>query len=173
MHPDGCIFHYPGRRVLTAGEIIDHIERLAPPRLAQEGDPVGWQVGDPSRRVARVMAALDASPSTVRQAVRRGAGLLVTHHPLLFRPLASIDPRSGTGLAVAHALSHQLCVYSAHTNLDASPGGMNRALAALLGLTGCRVLEASPARAFKVTVFVPGAARETVREALFAGGAGR
>jgi dinuclear metal center YbgI/SA1388 family protein len=73
---------------------------------------------------------------------------------------------------VALALSHRLAIYSAHTNLDASPGGMNRTLASLLGLTGCRVLEASPARLFKVAVFVPAAAREKVREALFSGGAG-
>jgi len=158
--------------VLSIREIIVHIERMVPPRLAQEGDPIGLQVGDPALRAGRIMVALDASPFTVRQAVKGGAGLLVTHHPVLFRPLASIDPRSGTGEAVALALSHRLAIYSAHTNLDASPGGMNRSLASLLGLTGCRVLEASPARVFKVAVFVPVGAREKVREALFSGGAG-
>ncbi len=174
MHPQGCISFFPRRAaaVMTVRQIVGHAERLAPPRLALEGDPGGLQVGDPSRRTGRVMVALDATALTVQQALRARAGLLVTHHPLLFRPVSSIDPRSGTGEALALALSRHLAVYSTHTSLDASAAGMNRALADLLGLEGCVVLEPSPCRLYKLAVFVPRGQGKHVREALFAAGGG-
>jgi dinuclear metal center YbgI/SA1388 family protein len=173
MHPQGCIsFFPPGAALLTIGEIVGHAEKLAPPRLAREGDPGGLQVGSPARRTGRAMVALDASPDTVRQAIRRRAGLLITHHPLFFHPLSAVDPGRGEGRALALALSRDLAVYCAHTNLDAAVRGMNHPLADLLGLEGCAVLEPSPCRLCKVAVFVPRGRVEPLREALFAAGGG-
>lgn len=158
----------------TAGQIIGIIEEIAPREAAVSEDPVGIQCGEPDRSVRRIMFALDASKSTVEQALDARADLLVTHHPLLFQPLAQRTVDSPTGIAFKQAVRGDLVVYSAHTNLDASSQGINTSLAQLLKLTETRILYPTGSDGgFKMVVFVPEHAYISVREAAFKAGAGR
>jgi dinuclear metal center YbgI/SA1388 family protein len=146
---------------------------LAPLELAQEWDNCGLQVGDPRRAVERIMVALDPLPEVVQEACDKKIDLLVTHHPLLIRPLKRIDFSADPGRIISRCAAHQLAIYAAHTNLDAAPGGLNDHFADLLHLEERRPLAAAaaPARA-KLVIFVPPEAETAVREAVFAAGAG-
>jgi len=60
--------------------------------------------------------------------------MLVTHHPLIFRPLRSVDVNDPLGKSIQMAVEHRLAVFAAHTNLDRTPGGLNDLLAERIGL---------------------------------------
>lgn len=130
--------------VLTVGDMVRIMEDLAPTALAEEWDNVGLQVGSRRWAVDSVMVALDPSPDVVSHACRQGASLLVTHHPLLFRPTSRIDVDSPQGRVIQQAIDNRMAILTAHTNLDSVTGGINDVLAERLGLQNVRTLE--PAR---------------------------
>lgn len=77
------------------------------------------------------------------QAAEAGVDLLITHHPLIFKPLRAIDPATPVGGIIQQALISKTAIYSAHTNLDSAKDGLNDLLAKTLGLTGLRPLESA------------------------------
>lgn len=160
--------------VPTVAQIAGAMERLAPGRLAESWDNVGLQVGDPLWPVERIWLALDPLPEVVAAAARDGAQMLITHHPLLFKPLASLDLSTPTGGVVQTALENRLAIFSAHTNLDSVAGGVNDILARRIGLASTEVLShEKTAEAVKLTVFVPEEHESRVIDALVSAGAGR
>ena len=124
----------------SVGDIIGHLNRIAPPELAEEWDNPGLQVGQSDRPVASIRIALDPTPEVVDSACRAGCDLLITHHPLIFRPLKCVDGNTVTGRIIYQALSHEMAIVAAHTNLDAAPGGLNDLLAERMGLKQLRPL---------------------------------
>ena len=157
----------------TVKQVLDRIDLMAPRALALPGDPVGLQCGDPRQPTRGIMLALDASGATVSQAVKARADLLVTHHPLLFEPLGPGTINGPGGRAYAQAVRAGLAVFSAHTNLDASPLGVNAAVASLFPLLETRPLQGTGPRPYKVVVFTPAATQEKIRRAVFEAGGGR
>jgi dinuclear metal center YbgI/SA1388 family protein len=118
----------------SVADIIGLIEIIAPPRRAESWDNCGLQVGNPDAPVNRAAVALDANEETIRSAAAGRADLLVTHHPLIFPDISSIDTSRATGKAVAAALMGNISVYSAHTSLDHAPEGTSFAMARKLSL---------------------------------------
>jgi len=153
--------------------IINYMTELAPPRLALKDDPVGLQVGDPRDEVSGILVALDMTEDTLQEAVAEGCSLVITHHPLIFRPLKRIDLTMPAGRLIASILKAGVSVFSAHTNLDVASGGVNTALAAALRLSNCRVLQVTGVEELeKIAVFVPKGYEDKVRDALSRAGAG-
>jgi dinuclear metal center YbgI/SA1388 family protein len=157
----------------TVRQIADSLARRAPLDLAESWDNVGLQVGDAGQEVTRGLVALDATPQVLGEAVRTGAQVVVTHHPLLFKPARQVIAGAGPGgivWAFARAGVSLICV---HTNLDAARGGVSHALAHQLGLQGCRALRPTPERFAKLIAFVPADHADALRDALSAAGAGQ
>jgi dinuclear metal center YbgI/SA1388 family protein len=125
----------------TVAKIIQIMDQLAPPLLAEEWDNVGLQIGDPRQPVQRIWTALDPSLEVVTAACQEKVDLLITHHPLIFRPLKSIDFETPGGSIIQMATQHQLAIFSAHTNLDIVREGVNDVLAQRLGLRDLTVLQ--------------------------------
>lgn len=125
---------------VTVGDMIDAMESLAPSYLAEEWDNCGLQVGSRLWPIQRVWIALDPLPSVIHTAVRRKIDLIITHHPLLFHPLRSIDLQTPIGRTIETALAGRLAVYSAHTNLDSTRQGVNDTLARVIGLHHVKAL---------------------------------
>jgi dinuclear metal center YbgI/SA1388 family protein len=119
----------------TVDDIIDVIEQIAPLALAEQWDNCGLQVGLRSRQVKKVWVALDPLLPVVEAAAKRGIDLIITHHPLLFRSVKSIDLESAIGKVIAKAVENRIALYAAHTNLDSAHHGINRRLADLMGLS--------------------------------------
>jgi dinuclear metal center YbgI/SA1388 family protein len=130
----------------TVAKIIQIMDQLAPPLLAEEWDNVGLQIGDPRQPAGRIWVALDPSPEVVKAACQKKVDLLVTHHPLIFRPLTSIDFETPGGSIIQMATHHQLAIFSAHSNLDIVQDGVNDVLAQRLGLRNLAVLQPIQAR---------------------------
>ena len=153
-------------------DLIQLIHRVAPPGLASDWDNSGLQVGTSDHAVSKIALAMDATPHTVQQAIESGCELLLTHHPLIFKPLKNIDFSQGTGRIIKMAQAHGLAIVAAHTNWDCASGGMALALAEALNLRPENPLEPSELDCLKLVVFVPEGHEETLREALFKAGAG-
>ena len=131
----------------TVAEIITIMDQLAPPWLTQEWDNTGLQIGDLRLPVRRIWVALDPSLEVVKAACEKDVDLLITHHPLIFRPLKSIDFDTPGGSIIQMAAQHQLAIFSAHTNLDIVRDGVNDVLAKRLGLKHLEILEPVQVRA--------------------------
>ena len=121
-------------------EVIDALERLAPPRLQDEWDNSGLQVGFPETEISGILVCLDITEAIVEEAVAAGCNLIVSHHPLLFKPLRQVSDTTYQQRCVVRALAAGISIYSAHTSLDNAPGGVNHKIAALLGLQELRWL---------------------------------
>ena len=106
---------------VTVRAVVDLLERRYPPDLASEWDAVGLVCGDPDASVSRILFAVDPVRAVVDEALLLQADLIVTHHPLLFKPLKRLVPTDFvSGLAYRLAQSG-IAYYAIHTNLDAAP----------------------------------------------------
>ena len=114
----------------TIRNIEDYCRTLAPYSLAEEWDNVGLLVGAPDTPVTRVLLALDITPAVVNEAREIGAQLIVSHHPVIFTPLSTLEPDTAPYLLAKYDIA-ALCL---HTNLDRAESGVNAALADALGL---------------------------------------
>lgn len=115
-------------------DIITYLERLAPASLAEEWDNVGLLVGDTGAETSTVLTCLTLTPDVAAEAVQRGAGLVVTHHPLMFRPVQRITTETPQGQTLLELIAAGVAVYSPHTGYDSTAGGINEQIAELLEL---------------------------------------
>ncbi len=158
----------------TVAAVIGFLEEFAPPRLAAEWDNVGLLLGDRQARVKRVMTCLTVTPESAAEAIEAKAQLIVTHHPILFRPVKRLTTGNPEGRMLLSLIRAGVAVYSPHTAFDNTRGGINDALARRLGLTEVGPLRRGEGpRQCKVVVFVPDKDLSRVSDALFAAGAGR
>ncbi|HEX9007393.1 MAG TPA: Nif3-like dinuclear metal center hexameric protein [Bacteroidota bacterium] len=153
-------------------DVLGCLEAWAPPALAWEKDVVGLQCGDPDAVTRSILVALDPTEEVVLEAVRRRADLVVTHHPLLFRPVQRIDLGDSRGRILRALLAHRISLVAAHTNLDFAPGGTSHVLAEALGLAEPEFLHTPFRLERKVVTFVPAAHAERVAAAMGEAGAG-
>ena len=126
----------------TVGDILKYIETLAPRELKMDWDNVGLNCGSRSAPVTRILVALDPFEHVCQEAAQWGADLLVTHHPLIFRPLPMVTDDAAITRGLMELVRHNISHICAHTNLDCAPGGVNDALAATLGLENTESLGA-------------------------------
>ena len=122
-------------RVYNIDEILTDLENFAPPDLAESWDHVGLMIGDRSAPVKNAVLSLDATREAFELCEKENAGLLITHHPLFFPSIGSIDYATPQGALVRDFIKKDICVFSAHTNLDRTQGGVNHALAEIVGLS--------------------------------------
>lgn len=126
---------------VTVSHIIRALEDLAPSRLAEEWDNVGLQLGHAGWPVCSILVALDPTPGVVEEAIRAGVNVIVTHHPLIFRPLRKLDLATVSGVLIQRLIEQRVAVITAHTNLDSVQGGINDILTEILDLTNITVLQ--------------------------------
>lgn len=157
----------------TLAAVVRALQNRYPPEYAESWDRVGLVCGDPLAKVPLVHFAVDPTATVAREAVAAGAGLLVTHHPLLLRGVHSVAASSGKGRVIHDLIRGGCGLFSMHTNADAAHGGTNSVLVDLLGLTDVVPLQPVATEAmFKLTVFVPPEQREELIAALNQAGAG-
>ncbi|MFM9057703.1 MAG: Nif3-like dinuclear metal center hexameric protein [Planctomycetaceae bacterium] len=114
--------------------VIAALERIAPLRLAAAWDAVGLLVGPRRDQVERAMTCLTLTPEVAAEAARERIDLVVTHHPLPFRPVGRLTADTGPGAALLELIHAGAGVWSSHTAWDSAAGGINDQLAAILGL---------------------------------------
>ena len=126
---------------MKAKEIIKVIEDFAPLSIQESWDNCGLCIGSPEDEVSSVLIGLDCTGELVDEAIRCGADMIVTHHPLIFSGLKKISPEDMVGAAVIKAVRAGICIYAAHTSADKVIAGVSGAMAARLGLTDIEILD--------------------------------
>ena len=153
-------------------EIVSALERFAPLPLQDGFDNAGLQVGLTEAEATGALLCLDVTESVVDEAVALGYNLIVSHHPLIFKGYKSITGKDYIERCIIKAIAHGITIYSAHTNLDNAPGGVNFKIAEKIGLKNVRILAPKEDCLLKLVTFVPVEQAEKVRKALFDAGCG-
>lgn len=112
-------------------DIADKIEKSFPIANACSWDNVGLIIGNREKSVSKALLALDFDIDIAKEAKEVGAEIIITHHPILFSPINKITSDTPSGKAILFLIENGIALYSAHTNLDCSPGGINDYLVSL------------------------------------------
>ncbi len=128
---------------LKIQKIYNFLCDFAPPQLAESWDNIGLQVGNLQDEVSKALISLDLTEEVLWEAVDKDAHLVITHHPLFFKPIQCLDDSQVTTRLARLASNMDITVLSFHTNLDATQNGLNDLLAKQLGLKNCAALIAS------------------------------
>ncbi|QNQ80390.1 Nif3-like dinuclear metal center hexameric protein [Lactobacillus sp. PV034] len=104
-------------------EIINQLNQIFPEEIASAGDPVGIQIGSVNQEVTKVMTTLDVRPQVVDEAIEKGVNLIISHHPLIFRPINNLDYADPQKAMYAKIIANNITVYSIHTNSDKAQNG--------------------------------------------------
>ncbi len=115
-------------------DILSILESFAPVEDAEGWDNVGLIVGNADSEVKKILVTLDISVASVREAIAAKADLIVSHHPVIFKPLYNVKTGSNTGDIVQMLIKNNISAICMHTNLDVAAGGVNDALAEAIGL---------------------------------------
>lgn len=143
---------------MKLSHIIAAIEEFAPRGLQESWDNSGLQIALPPEaggECTGVLLCVDVSEAVIAEAVEKGCNLVLSHHPLIFKGIKSLTGRTPSERAVAAAVRAGVAVYSAHTSLDSTRGGISHAMAERLGARVLGVLVPSEVRMEKVTVICP------------------
>jgi len=153
-------------------DILQVIEQLAPPALQEDFDNAGLQAGDVNREATGALLCIDVTENVIDEALSLGCNLVISHHPLLFRPVKSLTGQTYIERCLIKAIKNDVAIYAAHTNLDNAQGGVNYKLADMLGLPQVPILSPKKSALLKLVTFVPESHAESLRSALFNAGAG-
>lgn len=130
----------PSATPLTVAQVATHLEQLCPLAGAESWDNVGLLWGDRTAPARRAMTCLTLTGNVADEARQRGADLIVTHHPLPFRPLSRVTTDTREGAILWQLARSGISVYSPHTAFDSALEGINQQLAQALRLTGSQPL---------------------------------
>ena len=125
----------------TVGQIYELLDGIAPFDLAEDWDNVGLLAGRFETEVSTLLCALDLNPEVLNEAVAKGAQLIVTHHPILFRGRKNLRETDGEGRLLCALVRSGIALIAMHTNYDNAFPGVNDALAAALVLSDVQTLE--------------------------------
>lgn len=158
----------------TIRELHATLDQIIPPSGAAGWDVTGLQLGDPDVRVSRIGVCHEVTESVVSRLEADPVDLLLTYHPLLFRPTTAIVNGAGPTGRAFRLIRAGIALTVAHTSFDVSVGGTADALASALGLTDAVGFgPAEPSDQIKLVTFAPQDAVEPIARALGDVGAGR
>lgn len=121
-------------------DIINIIESAAPLSAQEEWDNSGLQIGDKEASVSSVLLCTDVTDSIVDEAIEKGCQLIVSHHPLLFHGLKTIQGQTMQERAVIRCIRADIGIYSSHTAMDSQLHGVSGRMAEKLGISQYRIL---------------------------------
>lgn len=153
-------------------EIIATLHHWAPPALQEGYDNSGLLVGHAEQEVRQVLVSLDCTEAVVQEAIEKGCGAIISHHPIVFGGMKRFTGANYVERTVMLAIKHDIALVAVHTNLDNVPSGVNHKLAEVLGLKNTRILSPKRESLCKLVTFVPKEHSAAVRDAMFKAGAG-
>lgn len=153
-------------------ELTDFLDSSVPLSFQEDYDNSGLQCGLPDTEVSAALLTLDVTGEIMNEAKLTGCDLIISHHPVIFRPLNKVTGTSEAERIVIRAIKENIAIYCTHTNLDVIENGVSRKMAEKLGLTNVNVLAPLENRLLKLVTFVPDDHLDNVRQAVFNAGAG-
>lgn len=157
---------------MKLSEIVNFFNEKAPLVLQESYDNSGLLIGDASKDISKVLISLEVTNEVIDEAIKGKCELIISHHPLIFKPLKRLTNQSLTESLVVKAIKNDISIYAIHTNLDNISHGVNDILANKLGINNAQILSPSASKLKKLICFCPTKHTEQVREAMFIAGAG-
>lgn len=148
------------------------LEDFAPIGLQESYDNSGLLIGLPDKEIKKVLITLDVTDEVVDEAIQGECGLIIAHHPLIFKGIKRLNGNSLTERLLVKLIKSDIAVYAIHTNLDNVKSGVNGMLAGKLDLRNVQVLVPLTGNLQKLVTFCPTNHADEVREAIFDAGAG-
>lgn len=152
-------------------ELMNILEDIAPVSLAESYDNPGLLVGGEDSTVKTILIALDLTEAILKEAVEKGVDAIITHHPIIFHPVKSINTGFVEGRILRGLIKNDINYIAMHTNMDKCKGGLNDYLAELAGIKSAKVME-DETECCQISVYVPGTYAQVVKSAMFDAGAG-
>ncbi|MCK9162778.1 MAG: Nif3-like dinuclear metal center hexameric protein [Bacteroidales bacterium] len=121
-------------------DIISTIEDIAPLSWQEDYDNSGITLGDIEKECTGVYICLDVSEEIIDKAINSKCNIIISHHPIIFKGIKTIDYYSQTGKILIKAIKNDIVLYAAHTNIDNALNGVNGILAQKIGLVNLRPL---------------------------------
>ncbi len=125
---------------LKVREIIEVIESFAPLKLQEHYDNSGMQVGDYEQEVESVLLCTDITEAVVDEAIEKGIGMVMSHHPLMFNGVKRITGDCAMERIILKAIRNNITLYSGHTNVDKCYKGVSYKMAEQINLQDVRAL---------------------------------
>lgn len=157
---------------MKIAEILQVLEKIAPPSLQESYDNTGLLTGEVSWNCTGVLCTLDCTEAVIEEAIREGVNLVVAHHPIIFGGLKKINGKNYVERTVIKAIKNDIAIYAIHTNLDNVIEGVSGKMADKLELKDRKVLAPKAGLLRKLYSFVPHAQLDQVRNAIFQAGGG-
>lgn len=121
-------------------QVLEYLRSFAPLELAEEWDNVGLLLGGRVAGAGRILTCLTLTPDVAEEAIEFDADLIVTHHPILFRPVQRLVDDSADGAMLLDLIRNDIAVYSPHTAFDSAARGINQQWAERLQLSNIKPL---------------------------------
>ena len=127
--------------ILKVKDIIGNLEKKYPKANAESWDNVGLIVGKLNQEVSKVQLSLDATDKAIENAIKNSADLIITHHPMIFKPVKTITTMDNLGRKIIKHIENNKSLYAMHTNLDSSKDGLNDYILNLLEVENSKVID--------------------------------
>ncbi len=157
---------------MVLNDFISLFEKFAPITIQENYDNSGVQIGDRGMKINAVLTTIDVTQDVINEAIEHGCNLIISHHPLIFRPIKKITPENEVQRCILSLIQNNIALYVAHTNFDNIIEGVNGKIADKIGLQNCKVLQPLSNQLLKLNVYVPVLHAVSVRDSLFKAGAG-
>lgn len=157
---------------MILNDFITLFEKYAPIGLQESYDNSGVQIGLREMEIKGVLTTIDVTEEVINEAIENGCNLIISHHPLIFKPLKRITSDDLVQRCILSLIQNNIALYVAHTNFDNILEGVNGKIADKIGLVNQRVLKPLSNQLIKLQVYVPVLHAVAVRDNLFAAGAG-
>jgi dinuclear metal center YbgI/SA1388 family protein len=157
---------------ITIKQVIESLEKLAPPQYQEEYDNSGLITGQAADDVKSILITLDCTEAVVEEAISKSCNLIIAHHPILFKGVKRLTGNTYVERVLIRAIRNQIAIYAIHTNLDNVIQGVNKKIADRLGLKNLQVLSPRQNTLSKIVTFIPLDYSEKVISALHDAGAG-
>lgn len=127
--------------ILKVKDIIGNLEKKYPKVNAENWDNVGLIVGKLNQEVKKVQLSLDTTDKAIENAIKNGAELIITHHPMIFKPVKTITTMDSLGRKIIKLIENNKSLYAMHTNLDSSKDGLNDYILNLLEIENSKIID--------------------------------
>lgn len=153
-------------------DLLSEIETFAPLPYQEPYDNCGIQTGEAILPCTGALLTLDVTEEVVEEALQLGCNLIIAHHPLIFSGLKSVTGKNYVERILIKAIKNDMTIYAAHTNMDNVAAGVNKKICDKLGLEDTKILQPLRGRLIRLDTYAPTHIADTIRNTLFAAGAG-
>lgn len=126
---------------MILNEIIKVLEKKFPTTNSEDWDNVGLLIGKRNNEIKKIQISLDVTNKVLENAIKNNVDLIISHHPMIFSEIKRINSDTILGNKIIKAIENNISIYTLHTNLDSTIGGLNDFVGERLGLTNGKIID--------------------------------